>query len=260
MDESLSRIVESGPGQITVVDFEPENRVIIVNPNPYLLYKDTIAGRGLEFVPFRKYEVKESIADMLCTRAAQNWSQQKLNAQYCRQHWAECFTATSQRKKDMAQKFCDMRYGLDAGVPVVKVWPRPGIVRIDTPAGQEYYNQGLAWIEQANDDQLDAYKKEYESFIWEPEEKKATATVVRKSQAALEEAEEQTAPLNVIELEKPKETWEEEQKVGYIERYTHAECNPPEKNRAKWLNDEMQKAYEKAKEIYENAHVVYKEV
>jgi hypothetical protein len=255
MAEASGRLVETSSGRIEIIDFDPDHRVQIVNPNPWLVYRDTVGRKEFFFEPFKTYEVKESIANMLVTRADNLWKQQKLNEQSCRQHWAQCISSMNMIMKDMAKKFCDPRYPVEEGVPIVKVWPRPGLVRLDTPVGDKYFSEGEQFALKASEKDVEEYKEKYAAFLWERKAEGLNKPV----KPIEEEIEAESPPLLDAILEIPKDTWEEEQKIGYISRFSQAEPKPPKRDRDEWLNKEMQRVYSKTKQRWSDAGVVFRE-
>ena len=107
---------------------EPQSEIVLANPNPFLVYEDTIGGKVMKFAPLKKYALRALLGQMLVDRAADYRRNAEANAQSERQHWAQCISSMSQVKKDMAMKFCEPVKGADGAeewIPKTRVLPSP---------------------------------------------------------------------------------------------------------------------------------------
>jgi len=248
-----------------VVFTEVTHDIILVNPNPFLVYEDTIGGKVMRFAPLKTYSLRESLGRTLVERAAENRRNTEAQAQSERQHWAECISSLNQRKKDMAMKFCERVKGAnsdDEWIPKTRVLPFPGLVDANSAEGQKFVSRGLAFMDETKDEDLEHYLEHYRRFVWDPEkdDKKKKGQKQTATETAIQEAEERQSALNEFVLDKPDTGWELEQKVGYIERLGDKKVPKNSVEDEVYLNERMQAVYEAFKAKLDKAKVAYTEV
>lgn len=253
MDAKTEKMVQQIEDQAIVLDLEQDKRITVVNPNPELLYTDTLGGRHYHFPPFTPVKVKPEIANFLVQRAVDAFAMQKQQAQSERQMWADCMSSPTLRKRELAPRYAKM-VGEDL-VTNTTPWPRQGLVALNSEQGKAVLAQGLQHKEELESNGIDAYREKYSRWLYNRDEQKITQKEAEKSMA---EMERQSEMAEEVVLEKPDADWEIDQKVGYMKKLTGED--PPARlvKDRKSLIQAMWAAYNSRKATYDKAGIKYR--
>jgi hypothetical protein len=215
------------------IDFQADEDVVVVNPNPGKPLTLNFGNREVTFYPLQKYRMGKNQLGTLCEIQETHWAEMKINAQSERQEWAKRITSASQFERDKAAKFCDKN-----GDPHTKPPKRPMLVRLDRANGMKWYEEGMA------------EQRELQSEPAKP----AAPKVAEPVQAELEP---EPGDIDTIELEEPKKNWNLKQLFDYCQKHgAHVDEN--DKDRADVLVKRAKLAFEAKKILYTEKKINFK--
>ena len=210
--EDVEQLYEAGPSDV----------LEIVNPNPFEEYSDTLSGKNYTFPPLKVWKAERALAYVFVTRAAQLHENRQHAIRGEEETFFECIDNEKAKVRRLAPRFGALiknENGREIFLPKTKNTMFPGVVCLADLKGKEYFSQGLAMAQNSDPSNtpLLAEKEEMEAL-----EEKA----------------------KVPAIPEPNTSWDNKQKIAYIEQYHNKNVFPDWRNQPDMLDKQMSKAYE----------------
>lgn len=118
------------------------NKIMLVNPNPDRVYRDSYCGKEYEFKPLKRVMVEESLAMVLLEQARINESSAAAQASAEMNEYRALLMKGGHFPSAFGPRYVDISQ--DGKVtPKTKTYSFTPLVRLDEPMGRQVYEQGI---------------------------------------------------------------------------------------------------------------------